>query len=81
MIDNASLTALVRAAMPDALVAIHDRTGTMDHFNVEVTSAAFAGLNPLDRHRLVYRALDAALKDGRIHALEITTKLPENEHA
>ena len=78
MIDNTSLTTLVRAAIPDARVDIFDRTGTMDHFNVTVTSAAFAGVPPLDRHRMVYRALDAALKDGRVHAVELTTKLPEN---
>ncbi|NJN37190.1 MAG: BolA family transcriptional regulator [Nitrospiraceae bacterium] len=28
----------------------------------------------LDRHRLIYQALDAPMKDGRIHALELTAR-------
>ena len=43
MIDNDSLTALIRRGLPDAQVEIVDRTGTMDHFNVTVRSRAFAG--------------------------------------
>jgi len=42
-----------------------------------VVSAAFAGKNLLDRHRLVYQALDVPMKDGRIHALEITAQTTE----
>jgi stress-induced morphogen len=60
--------------MPDAAVTVLDRTGTMNHLKVVVISAAFAGKNLLDRHRLVYQALDGPMKDGRIHALEITAK-------
>jgi stress-induced morphogen len=28
----------------------------------------------LDRHRMIYQALDAPMKDGRIHALELTAR-------
>ena len=73
MIDNASLTALIQAELPDALVDIVDRTGTMDHFNVTVTSAQFAGKPLLEQHRLVYGALGEALRDGRVHAVELKT--------
>ncbi len=73
MIDNQSLTALIRAQLPDADVTIVDRTGTSDHFNVTVRSQAFAGRTLLEAHRLVYGALGAALKDGRVHAVELTT--------
>jgi acid stress-induced BolA-like protein IbaG/YrbA len=31
----------------------------------------------LDRHRMIYQALDAPLKDGRIHALELSATTPE----
>ena len=78
MIDNESLTALIRADIPDARVDIFDRTGTMDHFNVTVRSAEFAGKTLIEQHQLVYGALRAALKDGRVHAVELKTLLPEN---
>lgn len=40
------------------------------HFHVRIVSAAFAGLLPLRRHRLVYAALDGLMDNG-IHALSI----------
>jgi stress-induced morphogen len=79
LIDNDSLTALIRAEMPDAEVSIVDRTGTMDHFNVTVRSLAFRGKTLIEQHQLVYGALRAALKDGRVHAVELKTVIPENE--
>jgi len=77
MITPDVLTEYLRRTMPDAAVTVSDRTGTMDHLKVVVTSAAFAGKNLLDRHRLIYQALDGPLKDGRIHALELTANTPE----
>lgn len=77
MITPETLTAYIRQTMPDAAVTVTDRTGTMDHLKVVVVSQVFTGKNLLDRHRLVYQALDAPLKDGRIHALEITAKTGE----
>jgi len=74
MITPDVITEYLRRTLPDATVTVSDRTGTMDHLKVMVVSAAFAGKNLLDRHRLIYQALDAPMKDGRIHALEITAK-------
>ena len=78
MIDNDSLTALIRRDIPDAHVEIVDRTGTMDHFNVTVRSRAFAGRTLIEQHQLVYGALRAALKDGRVHAVELKTLVSES---
>jgi stress-induced morphogen len=78
MIDNESLSALIRAELPDARVDIVDRTGTMDHFNVTVRSAQFAGRTLIQQHQMVYGALKAALKDGRVHAVELTTLVSES---
>ena len=78
MIDNDSLTALIRTQLPDAQVDIFDRTGTMDHFNVTVHSHAFAGKTLIEQHQLVYGALKGALKDGRVHAIELKTLIPGN---
>ena len=78
MIDNDSLTALIRAELPDAQVDIVDRTGTMDHFNVTVVSNGFKGRTLIEQHQLVYGALRAALKDGRVHAVELKTIVSES---
>lgn len=76
MIGNDALAALIRAQIPDAEVDIFDRTGTMDHFNVTVHSQAFAGKTLIEQHQLVYGALKGALKDGRVHAVELKTLIP-----
>lgn len=77
MITSDVLTDYIRKTMPDAVVTVMDRTGTMDHLKVVIVSDAFQGKNLLDRHRLIYQALDAPMKDGRIHALELTAQTKE----
>jgi stress-induced morphogen len=78
MIDDIALTDLIRAKLPDAAVDIVDRTGTMDHFNVTVRSREFKGKTLIEQHQLVYGALKGALKDGRVHAVELKTFVLEN---
>ncbi len=73
MIENDALANLIRTQLPDAEVGIFDRTGTMDHFNVTVRSKAFRGKTLIEQHQLVYGALKGALKDGRVHAVELKT--------
>lgn len=74
MITAAVLTDYIHKRMPDAVVTVTDRTGTMDHLKVVVVSDVFREKNLLDRHRLIYEALDVPMKDGRIHALELTAR-------
>lgn len=76
--DETTLTVMLRVQLPDAEVRMRDLTGTMDHLEVLVRSKAFAGVSPLDRHRMVEKALAPARADGRIHALQIRTALPED---
>jgi stress-induced morphogen len=78
VIDDDALTGLIVERLPDAQVSIHDRTGTMDHFNVTVRSQAFKGKTLIEQHKLVYRALKGALADGRVHAVELTTVVAES---
>ena len=78
MIENDDLTGLIRAGIPDAEVQIVDRTGTMDHFNVTVRSREFKGKTLIQQHQLVYGALKPALRDGRVHAVELKTIVTEN---
>ncbi len=72
MVSSETVVRYIQEVLPDATVSVTDRTGTMDHLMVRVVSGGFQGKSLLDRHRLVYQALDEPLKDGRIHALEIT---------
>ncbi len=46
------------------------------HFTVTLVSNRFAGLNPLQRHRLVYEALGDLMKT-EIHALSVRALTPE----
>jgi stress-induced morphogen len=70
------IRARIRAAIPDAEVAVTDTTGGGDHFSATVVSTAFVGKGPVDRHRLVYAALGEAMR-GPIHALALVTATPE----
>ncbi|MGN6282961.1 BolA family protein [Frateuria sp.] len=45
------------------------------HFHVRIVSAAFAGVLPIRRHRMVYAALEGLMDQG-IHALSIDAKAP-----
>jgi len=42
------------------------------HFQIKIVSSAFEGLSLLDRHKLVYKALDGMIKN-EIHALGLKT--------
>ena len=69
------LEGLLRVAFPKAQkVAVVDRTGGGDHFQVTVVDGSFGGLSLVDQHRLVYDALAEPLRDGTIHELRITTR-------
>ena len=69
------IEAMIRAAMPDAVIEITDLAGDGDHYAARVTSAAFAGKNRVQQHKLVYEALGGQM-GGALHALQLTTAIP-----
>jgi stress-induced morphogen len=69
------LERLIRAALPDAQVAIQDLAGDGDHYRAVVTSEAFRGKSRLQQHQIVYRALGARM-GGELHALALETRVP-----
>jgi stress-induced morphogen len=72
---TAPIENLLRQAFPDAReLAVLDRTGGGDHFQVTVVSPRFNGLSLIEQHRLVYAALEGPMADGTIHELRITTR-------
>jgi len=42
--------------------------------DVRVVSGGFQGVPLIDQHRMIYAAVDPALKDGRLHAIQIKTE-------
>jgi stress-induced morphogen len=70
-----AIRAMLEGAFPAAgEIAVEDRTGTGDHFQVTVVSSDFDGLSLIDQHRRVNEALAAPLADGSIHELRIRTR-------
>lgn len=79
----------MRRLLEDALrptrLVIHDDSaahaghagaqGGAGHFTIGIESAAFEGLRPLRRHRLVYEAL-SGMMPAEIHALSIDANAP-----
>ena len=61
--------------LPGATVELRDMTGTADHYEVRVVAPQFAGLGSVERHRLVYSAVQDVL-GGPLHALSIKTLAP-----
>lgn len=66
----------IEAALPGAAAEVEDYTGGGDHFRATVVSPAFDGLSRIAQHRLVYDIFGAEI-GGPIHALSLSTKVPE----
>ena len=77
MVQPDAVGAAIRSALPDAKVSVEDLTGGGDHLQVSVVSEAFAGLNRIRQHQLVYKALKEELKSEAIHALALNTSTPD----
>lgn len=75
MIEPSDVEAKLRAAFPDGDIELEDLTGTKDHYQARVVSAAFAEKSPVEQHQLVYAALSNEMK-GPIHALALKTYTP-----
>ena len=69
------IIAQIVAAIPGAEVTLEDLTGGADHWRAVVVASAFEGVPQVRRHRMVYKALGAAMH-GPIHALALETFTP-----
>lgn len=76
---------LERAFAPSSLEVIDDsakhagHAGAKEgkgHFTVRITSTHFAGVKPLERHRLIYAALGELMQTD-IHALKVEATAPD----
>jgi stress-induced morphogen len=75
-ITAAEIESMILTALPDARIQVHDTTGGGDHYEAIIVSPAFIGKTRVNRHRMVYGALQDAMKE-RIHALALITMTPE----
>jgi acid stress-induced BolA-like protein IbaG/YrbA len=69
---------LIRTGLPGA--DVHVESGDNTHFASRVIAAQFAGLRPIARHQLIYKAL-GSLMGREIHALSIEAMTPEESAA
>jgi acid stress-induced BolA-like protein IbaG/YrbA len=65
---------LIRTGLPGATVRVESDDNT--HFASLVVAPQFAGLRPIARHQLIYKAL-GTLMGREIHALSIDALTPE----
>ncbi len=75
MVAN-EIEAMIKAALPDALVTIEDLAGDGDHYSATVVSEAFRGRSRVQQHQMVYAALQGRM-GGALHALALQTNPPE----
>ena len=65
---------LIASHMPAAAVEV---SGGEGKFIANVTSAAFAGMTTIKRHKLVYAAVNDEIASGELHALTIIARTPD----
>ena len=70
------IAALIKQALPDAVVTIDDLAGDGDHYAATVVSGAFKGRSRVQQHQLVYAALQGRM-GGVLHALALQTSAPK----
>jgi stress-induced morphogen len=69
------ISALIKQALPDAVVVIDDLRGDGDHYAASVVSALFKGKSRVQQHQMVYAALQGRM-GGALHALALQTSVP-----
>jgi stress-induced morphogen len=74
--DATEIETLIREGIPGARVEITDLAGDGDHYAARVVSESFRGLPRVKQHQSVYAALGGRM-GGALHALQLTTAVPE----
>ena len=68
---------LIRASFPNAQITVTGEDGV--HMAAQVIDESFRGQNRVQQQRAVYAALKGKMDgaNGELHALALTTKVPE----
>lgn len=67
---------LIEAGLPDCQARVVDPANDGAHFEAEVVSTAFQGLNRVKQHQAVYATLGQHMRSD-IHALALKTYTPD----
>lgn len=73
------IKSLIESNIPGSEARVSGADGV--HFEAVVISDAFAGLNRVKQHQLVYQALGGRMESQEIHALALKTYTPEDWRA
>ena len=74
--DTTLIKEMIKKTISDADIQVYDTTGTNDHFKVVIISDVFKGMSLINRHKLIYKSLDAYITK-EIHALQLVTQTKE----
>ena len=70
------LRAILVRAFPNGEIHLTSPMNDNNHFNLVVVAPEFEGINMVEQHQLIYKALGDAMKEA-VHALSIKTYTPE----
>ncbi len=73
--SQTEIETMIRAAFPDARVAVRDLAGDGNHYAASVVTSAFKGKSKVQQHQMVYAALKGKM-GGELHALALETSAP-----
>jgi stress-induced morphogen len=73
--DAAEISAMIKKALPDAVVTVDDLAGDGNHYAATVVSSQFKGKSRVQQHQMVYAALRGKM-GGELHALALQTTIP-----
>jgi len=71
--NKKEIEALIKEALPDAIIEIEDLAGDGNHYSATVTSTNFSGKSKIEQHKIVYNSLKGKM-GNELHALAIKTK-------
>ena len=71
--DLKEIEALIKEALPDAIIEIQDLAGDGNHYSATVTSVTISGKSKIEQHKIVYNSLKGKM-GNELHALAIKTK-------
>ena len=71
--DLIEIESLMKKAIPDAIINIHDLAGDGNHYSATIISSLFKGKSKIEQHKIVYNALKGKM-GNELHALAIKTK-------
>ncbi len=74
-IEHTEIESLLKKAFKDAILHLTDTHGDQDHYSVHVISRDFVGKSRVEQHKMVFDALQGAMKKD-LHALSVKTSLP-----